>query len=212
MITTFVGVVVLLAAEMASAAGIAASGIMEQTQTLRNTGVLVSTTNKVYWSGERLRSEQYGMDGVLIEIKNGKDIYEYTPATKSAVKITLQSDKGMTVQDVLLKTMNSLQPTSKIGSAKIAGIPCTVYNATIPGAKFAYKAKVWISSDARWPLPLKLDITMGSKRQITEIKNIKFNATISSTMFTVPKGTKVKVQKLTMPKLPAAKKPATGKK
>lgn len=183
-------------AGVSHAAGLAASGSLFQTQTIRNTGASLTSTKKMYWKGDNVRIEQYTIDGLNVEIKKGREIYQYIPEQKAALKIVVPADKAVTVQQLLQSEAKAPSGGKKIGTKLVAGIKCDVYSLSRNGQS----AKVYMSTDPRFPLPLMTEVKAGTVTQVTETKSIKLNASISNTLFTLPKGTKVKVQSLTAPK------------
>ncbi len=184
-------------AGLAWAGTMAKSGSFERVVTIRATGASAMETEKYYWSGDRLRAEKYTITGTLIQIKNGNSLYIYNPSAKEAMKATLPAKYSKSVQDMLSEEAAAAKGGKKVGSAKIAGFPCDVYIVSKSSGGAIKRAKLYMSKDPRLPVPLKLEITMGKVTQTIEVKNIKLNISISSTKFAVPKGTKIKEQKIT---------------
>lgn len=191
---------------LAWAGGMAKSGSFQRTISIRTTGASATESENYYWSGDRLRAEKFSINGVIIQIKNGNTLYIYNPAAKEAMKAVLPSKYNKSVQQMLSEEAGTAKSGKKVGSAKVAGFDCDVYMVSKTSGGVTKSAKFYMCRDPRLPVPLKLELTLGKVIQIVETKNIKLNTSISSSMFAVPKGTKVKEQKID----PAAMKPAPG--
>ena len=187
---------ILLSAGLVSAGTLAKSGSFERVVTIKAPGASATETEKYYWSGDRLRAEKYSIGGTLIQIKNGSTLYMYNPAAKEAMKATVPSKYNQTVESMLNEEAATAKGGKKVGAAKVAGFPCDVYIMSKTAGGVTRQAKLYMSRDSRLPVPLKLEITIGKTIQTIETRNIKLNISVSSSMFTVPKGTKIKEQKI----------------
>lgn len=165
----------------------------------------MTQTTKMYWSGDRMRTEQYSVNGQTVEIKNGRNFYLYVPAKKAAVKTTLPAGAS-TVQQTIKSLAKPVKGGKKIGAGSVAGLKCDIYRVTPKGGS---SATVYVSTDPRLPIPLKVIVSAGGVRQITDTKVVKLNNSISNSMFSLPRGVKVKEQKFNAPQkgqLPSGKK------
>lgn len=198
-----------LAVGSANAAGLAKSGSMERVVTTKNVGASAIESEKYYWSGDRLRNEKYTIGGLLVQIKNGRTLYMYDPAGKEAIKTTLPDRLAKSVEQMLMEQAGPVAGGKKVGAGKIAGIDCDVYMMSKVEGGQRKSAKVYVSKDPRLPIPLKIEITMGKGSQIVETRNVRLNVSVSDSMFSVPKGTKITVK--TLPP-PSSKTPPAGKK
>jgi len=194
----FSGICLAVAMGTAYAGGLAASGYVQQIETIKNTGASNTVTVKLYWKNDSLRVERYTIDGLRVEIKKGRELYEYLPSQKAAMKIVLPESQSQTVEQIMLSKASVVKSGKKVGSAKVNGFPCDVYT----GGEGGRSGKVYLSTDSRFPLPLKMEISSGSASQITETTEVKLNTAVSDSMFTLPKGTTVKTQSLNAPKAP----------
>ena len=202
MLIPAVGVASLLAGPVFSA-GLAKSGYMERVITTRVVGASLTQTEKFYWEGDRLRSEKYGMDGLLIEIKDGKTLYLYNPGQKEAIKMVVPDKYGRSVQQILQEQGGPPKGGKKVGSKRIAGFDCDVYALSKMVGNLRKSAKLYVSRDRRLPIALKIEIAMGSGSQTVETRNVKLSMNVPDSMFALPKGTKVTEKKFTVPGQPA---------
>lgn len=202
-----VAIVCLLAVSAcaAMAAGMAKSGSLERTMTVRTTGASAVETEKFFWKNDKLRAEKYSITGMLIQIKDGKTIYIYNPSGKEAMKAVMPDKAAKTVQQMLAEESVSIKGGKKVGTAKVAGFACDVYMLSKKVGGMTRSAKAYLCTDSRLPIPLKMEITMGKITQIIETKNIKLNTNLADSMFVLPKGTKVTVQKAAAPTAPKTK-------
>ncbi|MFA6666443.1 MAG: hypothetical protein WCT06_07700 [Armatimonadota bacterium] len=187
----------------AAPAEMAKSGYIRQTTTIINTNASLIQTTNIYWRGDCMRTEQYGVDGLVIQIKNGKTLYMYSPSRAQAVKTNLPAN-SQSVQQILKSMATPVAGGKKIGSSVVAGIKCDAYKVTKDKNSSAI---VYQSTDPRFPLPLKTVITVGKAKQTTQTKSIKLNTTIASRMFTLPAGVKVKEAKIPSGSKPGAAAP-----
>ena len=192
-------VAALLLAGQALSAGLAKSGYMERVITTRNVGASATQTEKYYWEGDRLRSEKYSVEGQMVQIKNGRILYLYSPTDKEAVKVLLPDKLNMSVQQMLQEQSGSAKGGKKVGVKRVSGFDCDVYmlSKTVGGVKRS--AKLYVSTDPRLPIALKIEITMGKGSQVVESKNIKLNMNVPDSLFALPKGTKVVEKKVNAP-------------
>jgi outer membrane lipoprotein-sorting protein len=193
---------------LAWAGGMANSGSFQRTINIRTTGASAMESENYYWSGDRLRAEKYSINGMIIQIKNGNTLYLYNPAAKEAMKAVLQAKYNKTVQAMLSEEAGAAKSGKKVGSTKVAGFACDVYMVSKSAGGVTKRAKLYMCRDPRLPVPLKLELTIGKVSQTIETKNIKLNPSISSSMFSLPRGVKVTEQKMN----PSAFKPAPGAK
>lgn len=205
MVVALVGLVV----GSANAAGLAKSGSMERVVTTKNVGASSVESEKYYWEGDRLRNEKYTIGGVLVQIKNGRTLYMYDPAGKQAIKTTLPDELAKSVGQMLMEQAGPVTGGKKVGAAKVAGIACDVYMISKTEGNEPRTAKVYVSTDPRLPIPLKIEITMGKGSQIVETRNVTLGGNIPDSLFSIPKGTKVTEKKLTAP--PSQPPPAGAK-
>lgn len=194
MLISAVGIAAVLAGP-AFSAGLAKSGFMERVVTTRVVGASLTETEKIYWEGDRLRSEKYGVERVLVEIKNGKTLYLYNPAGKEAVKTIIPDKYARSVQQILGEQGGSPKGGKKVGTKKVAGFDCDVYTLTKNVGGISRSAKLYVSKDPRLPIALKIEITMGKGSQIIETRNVKLNINVPDSMFAPPKGTKITERK-----------------
>ena len=179
----------------AFSAGLAKSGFMERVVITRNVGASLTQTEKYYWEGDRLRSERYGMEGLLVEIKNGKTFYLYNPAGKEAVKTIIPDKYARSVQQILGEQSGSPKGGKKVGTKKVAGFDCDVYVLSKTVGGVSRSGKLYVSKDPRLPIALKIEITMGKGSQIVETRNVKLNINVPDSMFALPRGTKITEKK-----------------
>ncbi|HEY3297971.1 MAG TPA: hypothetical protein VGK34_04875, partial [Armatimonadota bacterium] len=151
----------------ANAGGLAKSGSLEQTLTVRETGASMTSSLKVFWKNDSMRIEQYEISGRSVQIMNGRDIYQYIPSKKMALKMTMPPGKEVSVKQVLEANLSAAKGGKKIGSAVVAGIKCDVFSVTGKGSG---RSKVYVSTDSRFPVPLKSESVAGSASQVTEAK------------------------------------------
>lgn len=179
-------------AEWAISAGIAKSGYVERVVTMKNVGASSMETVKIYWEDDRMRMENYTVAGLGVQIKDGRTMILYQPDKKAAVKTVVPEKYAKSVQQMLAEQTNAAKGGKKTGTAKVAGISCNVY--TFTGSKGG-SGKLYVSTDPRFPMPLKEVVTVGTAVRTVETKVVKLNQDIPNSMFALPKGTKVKEEK-----------------
>lgn len=197
-VVTFAGV--------AMAAGMAKSGSLERVVTIKSVGASATESEKFYWEGDRLRSEKYSVNGMVVQIKDGRTIYLFSPERKEAMKATLPEKAAQSVQQMLAAEAGSVKGGKKVGRAQLSGFNCDVYVLSKTVGGITSRAKIYLSTDPRLPIPMKMEVTMGKTVQTVETRNVKLNSNISDSMFTLPKGTKVKEQKIAPAPAPGAPK------
>lgn len=179
-------------ADFAMSASIAKSGYVERVVTTKNVGASSMETVKIYWEDDRMRMENYTVAGLGVQIKDGRTMILYQPDKKTAIKTVVPDKYAKSVQQMLTEQTNAVSGGKKTGTAKVAGIPCDVY--TFAGSKGG-SGKLYVSTDPRFPMPLKEVITVGTALRTVETKVVKLNQDIPNSMFVLPKGTKVKEEK-----------------
>ena len=189
------------------AAGIAKSGYLERTETAKNTGAMEMSTVKMYWEGDNFRMEEYSVQGMVVQIKNGRNIYIYNPSLKKAMKQVLP-EGAQTVQQLLAGMGGPVNGGKKVGSAKVAGFTCDVYTVAAPGKKAGGSTKIYISTNPQLPIMLKRQTAQGSRSISSDTKVVKLNYNVPDSMFTLPKGTKIETAKTGGPAAPNAQPPA----
>lgn len=185
----------VLLAGQAHSVGLAKSGFIERTITVRNTGASSMETSKLYWEGDNMRIERYTTVGLVVRIKKGQILYIYIPAEKKAVKTIIPAGQGGTVQQMLEEMSGPIKGGKKVGTAKVAGVNCNVYTASANGGT----AKAYVSTDARLPTVLKMQETSGAESRTIETKQLKLNYNVPDSMFSLPKGVAVKEEKFPTP-------------
>lgn len=163
---------------------------MEQVETVRNTGASITSTTKIYWKNDNLRIEKYAVSGSTIQIKHGRDFYVYVPAQKAAQKVVVSAGQMMSVEQMFKNKMKITEGGKKIGAGLVAGVTCDIYSIPAKGRS----SKVYVSTDSRFPIPLKIETTAGSMSEVSDTTSLKLNTSISDSMFTLPKGTKLVTQ------------------
>lgn len=201
-----VAVTVLVLAGLASAGTLANSGSFDRTTTIRSTGASATESGKYYWKGDNVREDRYSVGSQLIQLKVGKTIYLCNPDAKSAMKFVLPDKMQKSVVQALAEGMGRFDPGKKVGTSKVAGFPCDVYVSSKKMGAVMTHSKVYISTDPRLPIPLKVELAIGKATQTVETRNIRLNAKISDSMFALPKGTKVTERKLGAAPAPAMPK------
>lgn len=184
----------------ALAGELAKSGFIERTVSVKNTGASGSETVKIYWEGDRIRVEKYTIHGLVVDIKDGRTLYLYNPAGKKAAKTVVPEKYARTVQDMIEGMTGPMKGGKKVGSSTVAGIKCDVYSVT--GKVKGHSAKVYVSTDPRLPVPLKLVESMGNLSRTIETRLVKLNYNVPDSMFTIPKGVKVEESKFPTPQAP----------
>lgn len=192
----------VLMATQAQSAGLAKSGFIERTITMKNTLASSAETTRLYWEGDNMRIERYSTSGLLVRIKKGQTLYIYMPSEKKAVKTIIPAGHGGTVQQMLEEISGPVKSGKKVGTARILGVDCNVYTAPARGGT----AKAYVSTDPRLPAVLKMQETSGAASRTIETKQLKLNYNVPDSMFSLPKGVAVKEEKF--PAMP----PAGGKK
>lgn len=179
-------------AGLVMSASIAKSGYVERVVTMKNVGASSMETVKIYWEDDRMRMENYTVAGLGVQIKDGRTMILYQPDKKTAIKTVVPEKYAKSVQQMLAEQTNAAKGGKKTGTAKVAGILCNVY--TFSGGKNG-TGQLFVSTDPRFPMPLKEVITVGSAVRTVETKVVRLNQDIPNSMFVLPKGTKVKEEK-----------------
>jgi hypothetical protein len=197
------GFVFLLAVSSVGAADLAKSGVWDRIITIKKPGCSASTTLKTYWKGNNKRTEQLAVQGVTVDIKRGSTRYTYVPAKKAAIRMVVPqkyASKDVSVQKELelmaAQTKATVRKAKKIGSATVAGIKCDVYKVLMPKGG---TVRIYVSADPRFPLPLRTVASVGRESETTETRSIKLGGDVPDSMFSVPKGVKVREVKMREP-------------
>ncbi|MHB1001390.1 MAG: DUF4412 domain-containing protein [Armatimonadota bacterium] len=174
------------------AANLAKSGYWERVITTRNTGASSIVTRKTYWKGNKKRTEVYTIKGTIVEIKDGRTLYTYILSGKEAEKVVIPEKLSISVQQEMQANAAVPKNAKKTGTTSIKGYKCNIYKISASGAKMT----LYMSTDSRFPLPIKSETTVGKAVEITDTKVLKLNTTVSDSLFVLPKGIKVTERKV----------------
>jgi hypothetical protein len=179
--------VIALTATLANAAGLPTSGIQTQTSTITRTGASSTETRKLYWSGDRSRTESYTTDGEQVQIQNGRTMYLFAIGSKEAIKENLPANIP-SIREQFLQVAKEKAPGKKIGTGTVAGFKCDIYKES----KGKLIVTRFVSTDPRFPLPIKSVTDVGVVHQEITTTSLQLNARIADSMFSLPKGMKAK--------------------
>lgn len=162
--------------------------------TITNAGQTITSNGKFYISGTKMRmeSEMAGMMSIIITKAPG-EVYVYTPATKTAMKMTTPQK----TPDLPNKWANSSGDTTGykvIGEEQKDGYACIVITYTDP-ANAANTSKMWLRKDIG--LPVRVESTTADGTVVMEYKNYNLGAQADS-LFELPDGTQI----VTLPAMP----------
>jgi outer membrane lipoprotein-sorting protein len=198
---------VLLGISALASAQLPKSGYIERIETNKNVGASSMQTIKMYWEGDRQRTERYTVRGVIVQIQSGQAFYLYDPAQNRALKTTVPANEAKSVQEMLKEMTTPPKDGKKVGKAKVRAFDCDVYSVSMPKAAKGHGAKVYVSKDKRFSAVMKIELTAGPKSDTMEVRAMKLNYNVPDTMFALPKGVKVEEKKFEplpkgQPKLP----------
>ena len=208
-VATVVSLGVLLGISALALAQLPKSGYMERVEISKNVGASGMQTIKMYWEGNRQRTERYTVGGVIVQIQNGQSFYLYDPSQNKALKTVVPASEIRGIQAVLSEMIKPPRNGKKVGKAKVRAFDCDVYSVSMPKAAKGHGAKVYVSRDKRFPAVVKIELIAGPKSDIMEVRTMRLNYNVPDTMFTIPKGVKVEERKLQAlpkghPKVPGA--------
>lgn len=146
-------------------------------------GGSMTTTSKVWISGNKYRSEMDTMGVKTIVIADGKgDVYMYNPSTNSAMKISaVQASKD---KPAGLWAEADVAKFKVLGEETINSQPCLIVsNSDVQGDN-----KTWINTEIG--MPVKSEIKTGDATVAAEFTNIKIGSQPDD-LFTLPSGVKI---------------------
>jgi hypothetical protein len=144
-------------------------------------------TTSIWVKKNKMRTEmtQEGTNTVLLMDIDAKTMYMYTPAQKTALKLTWNPSTKSATDEAMAITNYS--PTI-LGTETLDGKVCTVVQYTVSGQT----TKMWLWKEHG--LPIRVEATTPQGLMVMEYKNIEF-VDIADSMFTLP----ADVQITTMP-------------
>lgn len=174
------------------ASSVAKSGYIEKVITVSQGGVSKTQTSKTYWEGDKMRTENLFGNQLMVNIKNGKALYTYSPSEKRAIKTVVDVPTVSEMFEQQFANIGKMKDVKKVGTGSVLGFKCDIYQRTIKGNQGNMTVKVWVSTDKRLPTALKMVATGPRGTTTEETKSIKLNIDVPDSYFVIPKGTTVK--------------------
>ena len=124
--------------------------------------------------------------GELITIIDGTAAYQYFPSQNKAYKMMTKGPtniRNLSDYRGYLQTLNA-----RIASSESVGdYDCDVYEFTDPGTNARARAWVWRAKN----FPVKYELDLAGGKVTTMMRNVKVNAKIADSEFTVPNGVEI---------------------
>ena len=171
------------------------SGQFDQVETVTTPLVSLKSTSHVTFKGDEFRIEgtdlspdhNYALNDT---IDDGQSYYLYYPDASTALRAPITEKPESTLDTLRDQTEAKLQGAAKTGETSVNGFDCDVYSQSLPGGS---KVQLYQSKDPRFPYIVKTLLTNPGQgvTRTYEIQNVKLDAAVNDSLFTLPKGTKI---------------------
>jgi outer membrane lipoprotein-sorting protein len=149
-----------------------------------------------YIKGRNLRSEMATPTGKAIQIVNSKGLFMLLPGSKEAMKIPVPPNASGANPGKPFDDIDKIKRNKKVGAEKVAGYQTDIYEErnviSPPGRpKLTFSTRYWIASGLH--VPVKMVRTHPNGQVMTMIlKSADMKASVSDSLFVLPKGTTVR--------------------
>jgi outer membrane lipoprotein-sorting protein len=154
-------------------------------------------TVKFWMSGDKFRMESQDKKTkeTMIMIDDGKEQYMYTPAKKSAMKLSgfmKQMYSGFFSGDMFAKAAEQRKKAKKTGSETIDGKSCSIYEYQSEVSNIKSDVKEWVWDSKNFPIK-SISVVHMSPVTTTEnlITELALDQTIPDSMFKLPEGVEI---------------------
>lgn len=142
-------------------------------------------SSEIWSKGGKMRMKTSAMGMEMNVVKSGDTIYQWTDGQKAGMKFNAAVARQQSSGDYANRIEEYRTKGKKVGSEKVDGHSCDIYELTTPAPGGDRKERVWLATDLK-NFPIKGETEAGGGKVSYHNTDIDFSGSIADSMLVPP--------------------------